>query len=100
MFARKINTAVLSPEKQAEYEAAKALVKALETEAKGKPKPSCKRIEVKSNGKVGMTLNGLGKPQFFYKEHILALVADTEEAAQIRADIVAWVEANDLTDKE
>jgi len=100
MYAKKINLDNLNETQRAEaVELAKRLQE-LSQVAKAKVKPTFKRIEVQSNGKVGMTLNGMGKPQFFYKSHILALVSDTPEAAALRQEIVAWVQANDLSDKE
>ena len=54
------------------------------------------KLYTTKKGSTGLTLNGLGGiPQFFYKEHIMRLVGDTEDAEKIRKQIREWVAAND-----
>lgn len=61
---------------------------------------SYKQVETKK-GLVGMTINGMGVPKFFYKEHLLSIVADTPEAEARREEIRQWVaEHVELTDKQ
>jgi hypothetical protein len=69
-----------------------AKVKSMQARAKG---VSLKVYTAKSSGDSGIVMNGFGKPVFFYKEHLLRLVGDTEEAELIRKQCREWIQAND-----
>lgn len=85
-------------------EVLKAQIEALRAQLKvakaSKPKVTC-QVKTTSKGAVGFVINGLGIPKFFYKQHALMLLGDTEEAAKLRAEMVAWINAQaNLTEKE
>jgi len=46
-------------------------------------------------GKTGITVHGLGKSQFFYKSHLLALVGEGADSEKVRQSIREWITAND-----
>lgn len=82
---------------KAQIEALRAQLKAAKA---SKPKVTC-QVKTTSKGAVGFVINGLGIPKFFYKQHALMLLGDTEEAAKLRAEMVAWINAQaNLTEKE
>jgi hypothetical protein len=60
-----------------------------------------KTFQTKS-GRTGLLVNGLGKPQFFYKSHFLQLIGDSNDSEQLRQRAREWVQQNDaeLTAKE
>lgn len=63
------------------------------------PTVTVKKVATKK-GAVGFTIHGLGMPKFFYKQHALALLGDSEQAIKNRAELVAWInEQTDLTEK-
>lgn len=55
---------------------------------------NCKLVTTQK-GTTGFTVHGLGKPQFFYKEHAKVLFGDSPEAVKVREKIMAWIAEND-----
>lgn len=83
-----------------EMEVLQAALKAKRDAMKQNKGVSCEVIKT-AKGPVGFRINGLGIPKFFYKQQAQKLLGNTEEAAALRASILAWVEAHtELTDKE
>ena len=80
-------------------------LKAQQAEVKAKVKAltakvSCKKITTQKTQKTGFTVNGVGAPLWFYKEHALALFSDEPKAVENRKIIMEFIAANpDLTEK-